>query len=129
MYPQQQMPPGAIGVELDFGFLCATSATSTNFLQHKCNLFVEIDGVANEREGGVWHVFPVGPGWHLVRVFFRVRPSFLSRDTGSMQLQVMVPPNGMARLKSRPGRCWPMSSAKTHPGGLSLAHRLLDCVL
>lgn len=103
--------PGAIGVEFAFGMLSATAATSDNFLMRKYNAFIEVDGCTYEKEGGVWHVVPLVPGWHLVRVFFRARPSFLSPDVGSQQLQVMVPSNGMARLRYSAGSFWPMSSA------------------
>ena len=104
-----QVMPGAIGLELQFGFLAGGNATSTSWLTRKYNTFVEIDGYAYEREGGVWHVFPVQPGLHFVRVFFRTRPSMLSRDHGEQRIQVMVPPGGIARLRYTGGAFWPLA--------------------
>lgn len=101
---------GAIGLELEFGFLASGKPTSTSFLARKYNTFVDIDGYVYEREGGAWHVFPLVPGWHLVRVYFKVRPSFLSTESGAEQLQVLVEPNAMSRLKYSGGAFWPMTS-------------------
>lgn len=110
MYPPpQQQTYGAVAVELQFGFFAGGNATSTNFLTRKYNTWVEIDGVRYEREGGVWHVFPTPPGWHLVRVFFTGRPSFLSREHGEERVQVFVHPGGVARLRYTGGAFWPMA--------------------
>jgi hypothetical protein len=108
MYPSPHAQ-SAIAVELMFSFFAGGNATSTNFLTRKYNTQVEIDGVRYEREGGVWHVFPVAPGWHMVRVFFTGRPTFLSREWGEQRLQVLAYPNAMARLKYTGGAFWPMT--------------------
>jgi hypothetical protein len=101
-------PPGAIGLELKFGLLAGRSVTSTSFVGRKYNTMVEIDGVRYEREGGAWHVFPVAAGWHLVCVYFCVRPTFLSQPKSARQLQVQVYPNAMARLVYDGGALWPL---------------------
>ncbi len=110
MYPvPHPHAQSAVAVELQFGFFANGNPTSTSFLARKYNTQVEIDGVCYEREGGVWHVFPVAPGWHMVRVFFKVRPSFLSREYGEQRLQVLAYPNAMARLRYTGGAFWPLT--------------------
>lgn len=108
-FPPYAPAQSALAVEVQFGFFAAGNATSTNFLTRKYNTWVEIDGVRHEKEGGVWHVFPVSPGWHMVRVYFTGRPSFLSREWGERRLQVLVYPGAMARLRYTGGAFWPMT--------------------
>lgn len=106
MQPQPPPQAGAIGIELRSEFL-GVDIASTSFLR-KYNPFVEIDGYKQEREGGAWHVFTVAPGWHLVRVYFKVRPTVISQETGARSLQVQVYPGAMARLRYTSVAFWPM---------------------
>ena len=109
--PHQQQIETAIGIEFAFTVFNTGAALSTSTLLRRFNLWVEIDGVRHEKEGGSWHVFEVSPGWHLVRVFFRQRPGILAPEVGAQQLQVEVKPGVLARLKYQAGLFWPFSGA------------------
>ncbi len=102
-----------ITVELLFSGFASGSPASTNPFR-KYNPFIEIDGHAEERIGP-YHVFTVAPGWHLVRVFFKARPSFLATQTGAKQEQVLVYPGYTQRLRYTGGFLWPLN-----PGTLEI---------
>jgi hypothetical protein len=53
------VPDGAIGLELSFGFLAGGDVTSTSAFMRKYNALIEIDGMRHERARGAWHVFLV----------------------------------------------------------------------
>jgi hypothetical protein len=103
-------PCGWITVELLFGGFSANSPAATSPFR-KYNTFIEIDGRTEERPGGAYHAFTVTPGWHLVRVYFKVRPSLISTETGARQQQVLVYPGYTQRLRYAGGLFWPLTGA------------------
>jgi hypothetical protein len=107
-------PHGWITLELQFSGFTTSNPSATNPFR-KYNTFIEIDGHAEERPGGAYHVFTVTPGWHLVRVFFKLRPSFLATPTGMKQQQVLVYPGYTQRLRYTGGFLWPLT-----PGTLEI---------
>jgi len=71
-----------------------TSFFPLSFFLYLCTPTIVIDGVACQRPWGL-HYFPLSPGPHNVRIFFR----YLFLDTcGASQINVMVQPGHVSRV-------------------------------
>jgi hypothetical protein len=77
------------------GIQVETSYFPLAFLLALCTTTIVVDGVAYRRPWGK-HFFPVAPGWHNVRIFFRY---LFMEQCGDNSVNVMVQPGYVSSIK------------------------------